>query len=78
VILHRQFTVPLQTGLNQKLYADGELEDWVLPLLREAEKISPAQAVRRMWQQRDDLLLWSVIAGVAMGLALILMSMVTN
>jgi len=73
-LLFHQYSVPLQNRNGKNIYCEGELEKWLLPLLKEAEKVSAVQAFRRQWQQRDDLLLWSVIGGVVMGLLLILLS----
>jgi len=73
-LLFRQYAVPLQTQHRRNIYLEGEVENWLLPLLKDAEKITVLQAFKRQWQQRDDLLLWSVISGVVLGLLLVLLS----
>jgi len=73
-LLFQQYSLPLQTRRAQNIYLEGELENWLLPLLKDAEKITAVQAFRRQWQERDDLLLWSIIGGIVLGLLMILVS----
>jgi hypothetical protein len=74
-ILYQQYTIPLQNGRNQNLYVDGEVENWLFPLLEKATKLSPMQAIKHQWKHRDALLLWSVVSGVVLGLVLILLNL---
>lgn len=73
-ILYRQYSMPLQTGKRQNIYQDGEVETWLAPLLRQARQLSPIQGLRHQWKHRDALLMWSVAAGIVLGLLLILVS----
>jgi streptogramin lyase len=75
VILYRQHSLPVQTGKRQSIYLDGEVETWLAPLLLQAERLSPLQALRHQWRHSDALLMWSVGAGVVFGLLMILLSL---
>jgi hypothetical protein len=74
-ILYRQYSLPVQTGKRQGVYLDGEVDSWLAPLLRQAQRLSPLQALRYQWRYRDALLMWSVAAGVIFGLLMILVSL---
>ena len=73
-IFYQKYTLPLQTGKRQNLYKDGEVETWIVPLLRQAEKLSEFEGLKHQWRYRDALLSWSLVSAVALGLLLILMS----
>jgi len=73
-ILYRQYSMPLQTSKRQNIYQDGEVETWLLPLLRQARRLSPIEGLRHQWKHRDALLMWSLAGGAVIGLLLILMS----
>ena len=46
IILYRQYTLPLQGGKQQPLYAQGEVETWLAPLLRQSRKMTEIQALK--------------------------------
>jgi sugar lactone lactonase YvrE len=46
LILYRQYTLPLQGGKQQLLYAPGEVETWIAPLLRQSRKLTEIQALK--------------------------------
>ena len=46
IILYRQYTLPLQGGKQQPLYAPGEVETWLAPLLRQSRKLTEMQALK--------------------------------
>ena len=46
LILYRQYTLPLQGGKQQLLYAPGEVETWIAPLLRHSRKLTEMQALK--------------------------------
>jgi len=46
LILYRQYTLPLQGGKQQQLYAPGEVETWIAPLLRQSRKLTEIQALK--------------------------------
>ena len=73
-IFYQKYSMPLQTGKRQNLYADGEVETWIAPLLREAEKLSPFEGLKHQWRHRNALLSWSLVSVLALGLLLILVS----
>jgi sugar lactone lactonase YvrE len=47
LILYRQYTLPLLGGKQQPLYAPGEVEKWIAPLLRQSRKLTEIQALKR-------------------------------
>jgi hypothetical protein len=47
LILYRQYTLPLQGGKQQALYAPGEVETWIAPLLRQSRKLTEMQALKQ-------------------------------
>ncbi len=51
------------------------MEKWLAPLLRQARRLSALQGFRHQWKHRDALLMWSLAAGVILGLLMILMSL---
>ncbi len=73
-IFYQKYFMPLQTGKRQNLYQDGEVETWIVPLLRQAEKLSELGALKHQWRHRGALLSWSLVSVVALGLLLILVS----
>jgi len=74
VIFYQKYSIPLQTGKRQNLYEDGEVETWIVPLLRQAEKLSQFEGLKHQWRHRSALLSWSLVSVVALGLFLILMA----
>jgi hypothetical protein len=46
LILYRQYTLPLLGGKQQPLYAPGEVEKWIAPLLRQSRKLTEIQALK--------------------------------
>jgi hypothetical protein len=61
-------------GQRQNIYQEGEVETWIAPLLRQAEKHSPVQGFKYQWNHRNTMLMWSLGSGVVLGLLLILIS----
>jgi hypothetical protein len=47
LILYRQYTLPLQGGKQQVLYAPGEVDTWIAPLLRQSRKLTEMQALKQ-------------------------------
>ncbi len=47
LILYRQYTLPLQGGKQQALYAPGEVDAWIAPLLRQSRKLTEMQALKQ-------------------------------
>lgn len=75
VVLYRNLTVPLQTSKWKGLYAEGEIETWLAPLLKDAEKLSEWQLIKRQWKNRDSLLLATAGAIVFMTLVLLVIEL---
>jgi len=73
-ILYRQYSMPFQTGKRQNIYQQGEVETWLAPLLRQARRLNALQGFKHQWKHRDALLMWSLAAGIILGLLMILMS----
>jgi hypothetical protein len=47
LILYCQYTLPLQGGKQQALYAPGEVDAWIAPLLRQSRKLTEMQALKQ-------------------------------
>jgi len=69
-ILFREHSWPLQGNKQQKIYTDGELEKWIVPLLQDSRKVSSWQAFRYQWEHRNSLLTWGLFTA-AVGTALV-------
>ena len=72
---YRQYTFPLQGAQRKSIYLDGEVDTWLAPLLRQAGKLTAVEALRYRWKNPDSLFLWSVSAGVAMVLVVIVLQL---
>jgi hypothetical protein len=73
-IFYQKYFMPLQIGRRQNLYVEGEVETWIVPLLRHAEKLSQMGGLKHQWRHRDALLSWSLVGVVALGLLLMLVT----
>lgn len=62
IILFEGFSFPIRTGRAGSLYQEGEVETWLLPLLRQAERLGEWQILKRQWRSRDQLLLSTAAA----------------
>jgi sugar lactone lactonase YvrE len=51
-ILYRKYTLPLLGGKQKPLYAPGEVETWLAPLLRQSRKLTEIQALKYQWKNR--------------------------
>jgi hypothetical protein len=71
-LLHGRHSVPLRKRQGGSLYADGELEKWVDPLLRPDALLSQWQGLVHQWKHRDGLLLWPLASAAGMLLLLAL------
>jgi hypothetical protein len=78
LILFRQYTLPLQGGKQKPLYLPGEVDTWIAPLLLQARELSPTQALKLQWKNRDSMTGWLLIAAIVMTLALIVISMLES
>ncbi|MEJ8566285.1 hypothetical protein [Elongatibacter sediminis] len=72
-ILYRGFRVPLQGpgAKGARIYPEGELENWVAPLLRDVDRISEWEALKRQWRAGQAGWVWLVFAVVVLGLVLV-------
>ena len=61
-IVYRQYKLPLLNPKHQSLYAEGEVETWLAPLLRQSRRLTAMQAVRQEWKNNAGKLLWLLIA----------------
>lgn len=64
-IYYRQNVLPLRGGNHQKLYEDGEIETWIAPLLRNAQKITEWQGLKHRWEHQNAQLIWPLLGGLA-------------
>jgi len=62
-ILYRNYIIPLLGLKQQSIYRSGEAETWLAPLLRQARKLTPMEALKHRWNNREGVLLWSLAAG---------------
>jgi hypothetical protein len=44
--------LPLLGGKQKPLYAPGEVETWLAPLLRQSRKLTEIQALKYQWKNR--------------------------
>ena len=77
-IFYQKYFMPLQTGKGQNLYAEGELQTWIFPLLRQGEKLNPWEGLRHQWKNRDASVSWSLISILALGLLLLVLASKLN
>lgn len=59
VVLCRQYTALLRAGQFNSFYAADELQTWLGPLLRDAQRVGELEVIRHQWKHRDPLLMWS-------------------
>jgi hypothetical protein len=78
LILYRQYTLPLQGGKQQPLYMPGEVQTWIAPLLLQARELSPTEAMKHQWKNRDSLTGWLLIIAVLIGLIMIAIAMLKS
>jgi len=64
-ILHDQYSFPLRNQKNRSFYADGEVETWLEPLLRQSAELTQLEGLRHRWRHGDGLLMWPVAGSVA-------------
>jgi len=60
-IRYKELAVAVQTGHGQPLYADGELQTYIAPLLKRAKKLGPLALVRYELTHPDRLMIFTVI-----------------
>jgi hypothetical protein len=70
-ILYGEFTFPLQGGQQRPLYAEGEFEQWIEPLLQQAEKLNEWQVLRYQLRHRSPLVIWLVVLTALMAAVLL-------
>ena len=78
LILYRQYTLPLQAGKQKPLYTPGEIQTWIAPLLLQARELSPTEAMKHQWKNRDSLSGWLLIVAVLIGLIMIAIVMLKS
>jgi len=78
IILFGRHTFPLMTNRHNSLYAKDEVTTWLAPLLRDAEKLSEWQLIKRQWKNRDPLLLATTGAIAFMLLTLLIIELLLN
>jgi hypothetical protein len=76
VILYREYSLPLRGGQQKPLYSPGEVETWLGPLLRQARKLTPAEALRHQWKNGTRTWIWWLAGAVLLGIMLALMAMI--
>lgn len=74
-LFYRQHSLPLRTRGRPGFYREGEVETWVVPLLREENRLSRWQSLRHQWRYRDRALMWPLasVAGLTLVLALVVL-----
>lgn len=61
-LLYQKYVFPLQAGRKRQFYADGEIETWLSPLLRNARKLGEWQTLKHQWKNRDGLLVATAVS----------------
>lgn len=65
LILYREYSLPLAGGKQKPIYAAGEIETWLGPLLRQARRLSVGEVLKHQWRnQRSSAAGWAVGAAV--------------
>jgi hypothetical protein len=77
-IFHGASTFPMQTGRRNRLYADGEVQTWLAPLLAEDRRLSEWQAMRHQWRHRDRVLMATLGAILFLGFVYLLTRLLLN
>jgi hypothetical protein len=70
-IIYREHSLPLMGGKQRPFYQPGEVETWLGPLLRQANKLSATEALRYQWRHRDSGLLWRLAVALVLAAVLI-------
>ena len=74
IILYRNLSFPITAGNTRKpLYREGEVEQWLGPLLRQSEKISEWQVLKHQFKYKEPLMLATAGALALAVVVLILM-----
>ena len=76
-VFYREFTFPMQTGRKNWIYAEGEVQTWLAPLLREARRLNEWQILKHQWRNRDRMLLAVTGAIMFMGAILLLVKLIS-
>ena len=76
-IFYGPHTFPMQTGRKNRLYAEGEVQTWLAPMLGPAQKLSEWQAMRHQWRHRDRVLFATLGAVLCLLLILVLVEFVS-
>jgi hypothetical protein len=63
-LLYGPYSFPLRNQQGKSFYADGELETWLEPLLRQSTELSAWQGLRHQWRHRDSVLLWPLASSI--------------
>jgi len=71
-ILYGPYLFPLMLGKNLPVYAEGEVETWIAPMLGKSMKLNPWQDLKYRWERGNGLFTWSIVAGVLGGMLLLL------
>jgi hypothetical protein len=49
-LLYRQYTLPLHGGKQKAIYAKGEVETWLAPLLRQSTRLTALEGIKYQWK----------------------------
>lgn len=49
-VLYRQYTLPLFGGKQNAIYAKGEVETWLAPLLRQSTRLTAIEGIKYQWK----------------------------
>jgi hypothetical protein len=75
-VFYREYIFPFQTGLRGPIYAEGEVQKWLAPLLRDSIALNEWQTLKHQFRHRDRMLLATAGAIVFMGFVLLLIELV--
>ena len=77
-LLHGRHTFPMQTGRRNWIYAEGEVQTWLAPLLRPGNRLNEWQTLKHQWRQRDRMILATAGAIAFLGLVTLLTRLLLN
>jgi len=75
IILYRHYSMPLRAGQMNLLYAPGEIEKWLGPLLRQSTRLSEFEVIKYQLKNRDGLLFWPLGSMAVMALVALVVTL---
>jgi sugar lactone lactonase YvrE len=78
MIVYHEYSLPLVGGRQKPIYAKGEIETWLGPLLRQARKLTVGQLLKHLWQHRLGKPLWWAAGAALLAAALVAVALLAS